>query len=350
MSLHRSVRALLAGLSLAILLASCSEENPAIPSVITPPGEPLLFAVNGLAETLALVRLDSLTVFPNALLLGEAPNVVVPDSEGRRALVVNSLDNDLYVVGLEDSIRVLSRIDLGVGTNPYVAVWDGPDRAYVSLWLRGEVVRVEISSRAIVSRTAVGPGPQDLLIVGDRLLVTLTDYRNEGGFGPGQVAVLEAATGALLHRIPVGMNPQGLAASPDGRIHVVCTGNYGNQSPPVEGWIYLLDAAADSVVDSLRVGGAPVAVSMTPAGKAYVASESGGLLAYDAATLAVIAPVESPLIPLDGFSDVAYDAEGGRLFAANFNEDLLFILDAAADTLLGALPLGDGPVALAIRP
>jgi DNA-binding beta-propeller fold protein YncE len=346
----RAPRALLiAAAGLALLLASCEAEGPTIPEVVTPPGAPLLLAVNNLAETLAMVRLDSLTVVQNALLLGDVPNDVAVDPTGRFAIVVDSRDNDLLLVALEDSLRVASRVDFGPGANPWAAAWVGTDQAYVTLWLTDEVVRVDIASRAVVARTDVGPRPQDLLIVGDRLVVTLTNYGN-GGFGAGAVAVLDAATGSLLHSVPVGMNPQSLAVAPDGRVHVVCTGNYGNATPPVEGWIYVLDPLADAVVDSMRVGGAPVAVAMTPAGKAYLASESGGLLAYDAVTLTPLAPFESPLIPLDGFSAVAYDAGRARLFAANFPEDLLFVLDATADTLLTGVPLGDGPVALAVRP
>lgn len=345
----RRFHRVLGAVVLALWAVGCGRENPVLPGAGTRPGEPILLAVNGLAETLALVRLDSLAVVPNALLLGDYPNDVVVDPSGRRALVVNSGDNEVTVVGLEDSLRVLSRIDLGSGTNPYAAAWDGEMRAYVSLWLTNEVVRIDVSAGAILSRTEVGPRPQGLLVVGERVVVTLTNYQNAIGFGPGEVAVLDAASGAFLRRLHVGLNPQSAAVAPDGRIHVVCTGNYGLYSPPIDGWIYVLDALADSVIDSVQVGGAPVSVAMSPSGRGYLASESGGLLAYEAASLALVASADAPLIPLDGFSDVVLDAPSSRLFAANFNEDLLFVVDVSADTVLTALPLGDGPVSVALR-
>jgi len=338
---------------LASLLALRCGSDDATPLVPIPSAEPVLLAVNSLGETLTLVRLDTNDATPNALSLGDAPNDIAVDPSRALAAVVNSLGNSLWLVDLTDTLRVVGEVDFGTGANPYAVAFDGSGGALVSLHLTGEVARVDVSSRAIVARTAVGRTPEGILVAGARALVMISNYRIENGsavrFGPGAVAVLDAATGALLRTIAVGVNPQAAALAPDGRIHVVCTGNYGSETPAVAGAVYILDAAATATVDSIALGGSPGAIAITPAGKAYVAGDAGGLLAYDALTLEPIAPLGAPLVPLGGFFDLVHDDAARRLYLANFTEDLIFVLDSEADTIVTAYPAGDGPVSIALR-
>ncbi|MFN0150391.1 MAG: YncE family protein [bacterium] len=336
----------------AALALRCAGDDPA-PFVPVPNAEPVLLAVNSRGETLSLVRLATHDVTPNALPLGDAPNDIAVDASGTLAAVVNSLSNSLWFVALTETLRVAGEIDFGRGASPYAVEFDGAGGAFVSLHLTGEVARVDVASRSVVATTAVGRTPEGILIAGAFALVTIANYTVDNGsvvrFGPGAVAVLDAATGALLRTVAVGVNPQAAALAPDGRIHVVCTGNYGNESPPSAGIVYVLDAGASSVVDSLPLGGSPAAIAITASGKAYVAGDAGGLLAYDALTLEPIAPLGDPLIPLGGFFDLLHDDAARRLYLANFTEDLIFVLDSEADTIVTAYPAGDGPVSIALR-
>lgn len=324
--------------------------GPAGPRAPGVPPVPLVLAVNGLGETLTLVRADSLAVLPGEILLGTVPNDVAVDATGEWAAVVNSVDNDLVILSLADSVSAIGRVDLGVGSNPYAVALDGRGHAFVSLLLTGEVARVDVAARAVTGRFRAGQAPEGVLPLGSLLLVTVTNFRYPEGFGPGEVLLLDPETGEEVRRIRVGTNPQSAALAPDGRIHVVCTGNYGGYEPPVWGAVYVLDAAAEAVVDSLAVGGSPVAVAITDEGKAYLAGYSGGLVLYDAATLERLSPPGASLLAEEGLSDLVWDAARGRVHVASFAEDLLYVLDARADTLVARVPLGDGPVALALRP
>lgn len=349
----RACRGAAGAVCLAALLALRCAGDDAAPLVPLPAAEPLLVAVNGLAETLTLVRVAAGDATVNALPLGDGPNDVAVDASGALAGVVNSLGNSLWLVDLGETLRVAGEVDFGAGAGPYAVAFDGAGGAFVSLHLAGRVAHIDVASRSIIATTEVGRTPEGILLSGAHALVMVANYRVENGttvrFGPGSVAVLDAASGALLRTIGVGLNPQAAALAPDGRVHVVCTGNYGSESPAVAGAIYVIDAAATAVVDSVLLGGSPAAIAITPEGKGYVAGDAGGLLAYDALTLDLLAGLDAPIVPLGGFFDLAHDDTARRLYLANFNEDLIIVLDAAADTIVTAYPAGDGPVAVALR-
>jgi YVTN family beta-propeller protein len=346
--------ALWLALVLAVGLLACAE-NPVLPIVAADPDEPLLLVVNLASHTLGVVRLDSLVpdagdVTANALLLGEVPNDVAVVPPGDFAVVVDSGDDDLFVVDLTDTLAESARIDLGRDTNPWAVALDGDGGAFVSLWLAGEVARVDLAGRRVTARIPVGQTPQALLVAGRQLLVSLVNFRHGVGFGPGEVVVVDVDSGVVARRLAVGMNPQAIARAPDNRIHVVCTGNYGAYDPPVEGSIYVLDPEATAVVDSFAIGGSPAAVAFARGGKAYVTGDAGGVAAYDAATLARLSPLGAPIVPGDHFADIAWDDARDRLYVANYGEDLVYVVDTRTDSLVTALPLGDGPGPLALRP
>jgi YVTN family beta-propeller protein len=158
--------------------------------------------------------------------------------------------------------------------------------------------------------------------------------------------VIDLSSGDVVRKIPVGLNPQHLALAPDGRVHVVCTGDYA----ATPGRIYVLDKDVESVVDSVLVGGSPLSVAITPSGKGYIGANFDGLLAYDALSLAITAPIGAPVLAEDGIFDVALDPSGSRLVVTDFGADALYFLDTDTDSVTATVTVGDGPLAVAYRP
>jgi hypothetical protein len=121
------------------------------------------------------------------------------------------------------------------------------------------------------------------------LRVTLVNYDEATHrFGPGQVftycPVCQREPAPL---VTVGTNPQTLLTGPDGRIHVVCTGNFGGYEPAEWGQVRVLDWPTLGQQDTLRLGGTPDRAQVV-GDMVYVSAFFGGLMKYDGRTHAVL--------------------------------------------------------------
>jgi len=350
------VRGLLVPLAAAALLFGCSgTENPgaSCPTADRPgpallSGRTYLLSVNGLSEDWGAYRPTEGAPVPigGRGLAGRAPNDV--DLVGDRLYIVNSLDNTIQEIDAATG-QTVACIEIGPGANPWAFAVDPVDssRAWVTTFLGGDVVELDLAARRVLRRRKVGPAMEGLLVTPDHIAVTLTGFEgSEGRFGQGEVVVLNRATLEIVARLPVPTNPQDLARGADGRIHVVCTGNFGNAEPAVWGSVVRIETDWSAVRDTLTLGGTPARIAVAENGTAFVAAFFGGLLAYDTATFTLYADASAPLEGSPGYSAVA--VSGNRAYAANFDLDAILVLDATARTPLGDVLTGDGPVALAI--
>jgi len=273
-------------------------------------------------------------------------------ADDRTGYVVCSGANRLDVVDLDDLV-VLRSIDLGPGASPYAITLAGADDAYVSNWLTGEVAHVDLAGGSVKETIAVGPGPEGLLFVPDAgargadapagvLYVTVTRYREDWS-EVGELVVVRVPADTVTARIPVGTNPQAVTAAPDGVLHVVCTGDYVAR----EGKVVIVDPVAAAVVDSVAIAGSPVAALALAGGRGYTVGFAGGFRRYD---VAARASVEANAIRGASFlTALAYDATDDLLYVSDFDDDQVYAVALAADTLRTTIASGDGPADLALR-
>lgn len=168
----------------------------------------------------------------------------------------------------------------------------GPDRRtlFVALSVNNSVAAVDIASRRVVYQIRVGVAPFAILRVGGQLFVS-----NLGGARPkasdassdsgGTLVKVDAATGIadsgtvsvinvgrrrVVKEIAVGLHPEMMELSQDGRQIYVANANADS--------ISVVDLGSDSVVDTIRLssdrdfGAAPAALAVSPVdGNLYVA-------------------------------------------------------------------------------
>ena len=325
-------RHVLAGALVAALLTACDESPVRDPDPES--GTPVLLVVNSLGETLDRIDLETGAVQSNAATLGSAPNDVLVDHVGGSVYIANSGDNTVTKLdGL--ALSHSETFDLGPDSNPYrLALLPNRDVAVTNL-VAGDVALLPREGGSIRDRIPVGRTPEGILAHGGRLYVTLVNY-DAGSYGPGELAIVGGA------RSMVGTNPQAIVVGPDGRLHVVCTGDYG----ATPGEIRIVDPVTLAVVDTIAIGGtaASAAVSGT---SVYVSAFFGGLMKYDGVTHEVLRGVSDPVLDLTGLGAMVVDEESDRLYITAFDDDLVYALDTTADTLVTAYSVGDGPVALA---
>ncbi|HUU44703.1 MAG TPA: YncE family protein [Acidobacteriota bacterium] len=303
-----------------------------------------LYVVDGLGETLTLIDRADSSVTINVMTLGLVPNRIRYD--GEHLLVVNSISDDLWVIDPE-TYDVTNTIEFDEGDNPWDVIVISDNLWAVSLLVAGEVAFVDPVGESVLTRVAVGKGPEGMLMVDGDLWVANTGFDfNTFLYDPGTISVIDLETMSVTATIPVGTNPQALVHAPDTTVHVVCTGNYYDQF----GIVYVIDPSTRSVVDSIPFGGSPGDIAIDCRGNGYLAAggyvDDGEIYRYDAVTRTVLNDSSDPLNSGQGVGQVIPRLEGG-VYAVCFGADQIFEHNATGSILL-AWEVGDGPVSMAL--
>lgn len=114
------------------------------------------------------------------------------------------------------------------------------------------VVIADAQTLEVIETVEVGGLAEGVVVAGDRVFVAT------GAFGATQeVVVLDAATHAVVQRIEVGCTaPRSLAKDLDGEVWVFCSGAPAfEDQPEVPGEVVVLDAATGEVVRRIEIDG-----------------------------------------------------------------------------------------------
>ena len=307
-----------------------------------------LYVMNGLGRTLSKMNLATSEIMNDIVVVGDIPNRVY--SRGDKIYVVNSTPPGITIIdGRTDAVT--KTIALAEGSNPWDMAFVGANKAYVTNLLANSVTVVDLATGDSLNTIAVGEGPEGILVVDNTAYVT-----NTGGFpdfSPSTVSVIDIRTDQVTKTLAVPMNPQELALTPDGNIHVVCTGNFGN----VSGKVVVINPFGDVdftplVTDTVEIGGSPGDLVVTTQGLAYLAdfggSNNGFVYSYDAFTLAIRNDATNPILVGRGAMSLLFDAATNDLYVNNFSDDAVQLVNAGTGTVLKTFGFGDGAQHMAI--
>jgi hypothetical protein len=318
------------------LLSGC-DKNTGNPLSAGATGPSILLVVNSLGQTVSAVDLSTDHVILTAFTVGRSPNQVKV-ARGR-IYVVNSLSNSVQVFDTA-SFSPQGTIDLGDGANPMnIAVVGG--KGYVACLLTNDVRVVNLTTRAVIKSVPAGSGTTGITAVNGKVYATNTGYSTPA-YLPGSVTVINTVTDAVVDTVAVGTNPQAAEVGPDGRVHVVCTGDYVG----IPGVICVIDPLSDAVVKTIPIGGTPGSIAFSSNGTAFVGYFSDGVATYNGRTYAIIDSSTHKLIGAGG-AGIAPDGNG-FVYVADFANDRVVKLDAAK-SVVKTYTVGDGPVSLAVK-
>jgi hypothetical protein len=304
--------------------------------------EPIAYVVNASGETLSKINLATGAVSNDFLTLGSDvlsyPNqIVVRDT---LAYVLCSGTDELQIIDLA-SETTLDLIDLGHDFSPYWMAFLDSQYVFVSSFQLDRLAKVDVINRSVVDSWPIGLSPEGVLIDDARVHVAITAFdKDYWTYGPGKVVVFDTGTDTVVDEYLVGTNPQYLARDSQGRIHVVCTGDYYS----VFGEVYVYDPSLGTLVDSAELGGSPGNPAIGPSDTAHVAAGGwygdGYVYSYDALSLEVYHGSANPLVVDSGCMMVVPYQDSTTLVGA-FSD---FIVQMASDgTELGRWAVGDGP-------
>lgn len=304
--------------------------------------DPTAYVLNTNGETLSKINLRTGIVQNDILTIGSDvisyPNqLVVRDTT---AYVIASGTNEIQVINLNTE-QTSFYINTGASSNPYWMDFHDNHYLYVTLLLQDSLAKIDYRAGTITAKRYVGKSPEAIMIVGDMAYIACTGFDwDTYQYGAGQVAVYDITADSVVDRIVVGKNPQYLALDNDGRIHVVCTGDYFS----VFGRIYIIDPVQREILDSLYVGGSPGHISIGPDDVAYLAAagwtQMGYVYSYNALTGEVYHGESNPIeVDLNCLTVQAF--QDTTIFTGSFT-DFVNVIDSSG-TYKNSYAVGDGP-------
>ncbi len=168
------------------------------------------------------------------------------------------------------------------------------------------------------------------------------------GTGPSNVVVFDMKTRSILTRIPVEINPYQLVLSRDG--HRLFVSNWASES------VSVIDTATNKVIRTLRVGINPNDMKLSDDGRLFVAcSNDNTVHVIDTKTLQVVEHLSTTLTPLapEGSTPDALIIDNARklLYVANADNNSIAVIrisNPAHSVVEGFIPTGWYPSALAL--
>ncbi len=281
-----------------------------------------IFVINSSSQTLSKINTETSQVNNTFALLGLAPNLM--EIQDHFGYVVNSGANNVQKIDLLTG-QTIATIFVAASSNPYdIAIKD--NFAYVTGLFTNKLYKVSLTTNQVVAEVLVGIGPEGMCIAGNTLYVANTG--NYPNYSPSTVSVIDLNTFAVAASIPVEMNAQFLAVA-DGKIHVVCTGNWSS----VHGNICIIDPITNTVERTLPIGGNLGNIWIGANHKAYIAEAMNtGVYVYETRTFEMLNTSSNPFTPggscLSGNTDClgivnSHWGENGVVSLVNWNSEII---------------------------
>jgi YVTN family beta-propeller protein len=274
------------------------------------------------------------------------PKGVELTPDGRHALVTSFWDNSIQVIDTATQ-QVVRRLETGRSSPVEIAFFPDGTRAVVTGgWELDEVLILDLRTWKIVHRI---PGQSSGDPAQQRVFPKVVTFSPDGSrfyvtyWKSNVLAVFSAYGYDLLAVLPTGVNPRGIAITPDGKKGYVANFDTLGSSLTV-----FRAEPPFAVLDTIAPLPNPRHVVASHDGRSVFVSlfgASGGVVKLDAARDAVVA--RSSGTGLRG-KTLALSPDDRWVFLANFGSDTLSVL--SADTLeeIARYPTGHEPCGLAV--
>jgi hypothetical protein len=331
---------LLSTLVIAILLVVGCEKSDDGVTPAPPATSKAVYILNGLGKTLSVIDLNTSVATNNVATVGLYPNQVLYYNS--KLFVVNSGSNTVQVFNA-DSYALLGAITLPANSNPMNIAILNDTKAYVACSMSNTVEVVNPTTYVAGKTIAAGVGTSGIAIANGKVYASNTAFDGTTyAYGQGTVTIISTTTDAVTTTLNVGKNPQSIAIAPDGKLHVLCSGDYG----AAVGSVSVIDPATDAIVKTLTIGGSPGNITIASNNMAYCGLFGTGLVTYNASTYAIKDSASNPLLKKGG-SGTVVDASG-NIFVADFSGDQVIMLDNTY-VQKKVYDVGDGPLSLSLK-
>lgn len=111
-------------------------------------------------------------------------------------------------------------------TSPRYFIGVNATKGYVTDWTSNTVKIINLETNQVQGSINTGLGPEQMLMVGNRVFVA-----NSGGFGlDSTITIINTENDQVLETIRIGDAPQSLKQDLNGKVWILCRGDYGDFS------------------------------------------------------------------------------------------------------------------------
>jgi YVTN family beta-propeller protein len=312
----------------ATLIFGLSLAAPALPAT--------LLVLNKEDATLSFI--DPATGASTATIpVGSGPHEVEVTADGRFAVVTNyggqTAGNSLSIIDV-GARRERQRVDLGELRRPHGAAAAG-QHMYITAEDARHIARVDATSGQVDWRFATNQERTHMVVASrdGRMLFTTN-------MGSNNVSVIERSADGSARQtlVNVGMTPEGLDLTPDGRQLWAANAAGGSVS--------IVDVATKTLVKTFDIGTRRSnRLKITPDGSLALVSDltAGELVVVDAKSHTV-----KTRLPIGrGASGILVVPDGSRAYIAAAGERKLVVIDLKSLTVIGQVATGGGPDGMA---
>jgi YVTN family beta-propeller protein len=180
-------------------------------------------------------------------------------------------------------------------------------------------------AQRVIASIAVGASPSGLAATPDGRFLLSADRDDDS------VSVIDTATRARRAVVKVGNRPFGVTIDPEGRR--AYTANVGSND------VSVIDLADNNEIGRVKSGLRPYAVALAQ-GRGFITDQyDGTVTVFDLATLAPIKRITVGDYP----ERIAATSDARRIIVANWESNMLSIIDAGELKVVADIKVGDGP-------
>ena len=297
-----------------------------------------VYVLNSAATSISVIDLEVESVYNNVALVGMWPNQLV--YHDAKLYCVNSGSNNIMIWDVA-TWTAETPIALGADNNPMNMVFYSDDVAYVACSVSNAVLKIDMTTKTVVDTMPAGVGCTGIAIENDKVYTANTGYNGWGNpYLTGTVSVFNAITGDSVTTIDVATNPQSIDTDATGKLHVMCTGDYG---VTMSGNVSVIDPTTDAVTATYSLGtAAPGSISIDKVNNIGYGGVWGmGVVAYNTTN----GTVTNDSFAGHGGSGLMY-FDG--VWISDWDADKVYKYSGAG-TVIDSFAVGDSPAALAFR-
>jgi YVTN family beta-propeller protein len=263
--------------------------------------------------------------------IGTVPVAITPT----QLYIANFAGN---VVDVIDTSTNMLQTTIPVGREPNaVAVTPDGQFGYVANFMDNTVSVFSTATNAVVATVPVGLGPAGEIVTPNGAL----DYDYDST--ANKISVINTSTNTVVTTFPL-VKGTWLAFTPNGAFAYITI----SPSSTSQGSIEVLAVPSNTVVTTMSVGIDPVGVAITPDGHyAYVSNNgSNSVSVIDTASNTVITTVPVGHGPYP----VSITSDGANVYVGNLTDSTLSVIQVATNTVIATIPVGSAPFGIAISP
>ncbi len=277
---------------------------------------------------------------------GDSPYGVAVTPDGTEVYVTNTNSGTVSVIDTVTN-SVVAIVDVkgyarGIAVNPtgtkvYVASdfmdYDS-ERA-----THGIVSEIDTATKTVTATIKVGVNPYGVAVSpnGTEIYVVNRDSST--------ISIVDTTTKKFKATIPVGdgdyyypynnEGPTGVAIAPDGKKLYVTSYVYGNAA------VFVINTTTETITETIKVGTEPNGIAVNPDGtKVYVAnSGSSTVSVIDTSTNNVTATVNVGKGPYG----IAVTPDGMKVYTTNYRDNTVSVIDTSTNTVINTVNAGSRP-------